>query len=210
MPLGQSYAESDYLQNSLTQLKGARPSEEAMRLANLRGYRVKRMLDLSERNIDQMRGSSQGQSPEKTTLPQSEYSSCGRPGAGRHSFQYKPGDVGWGVTAYRDADQPDRCRILKPHVRGFDKKRSEQFVYQQDGFSAALDKKLGLQYSDKFSIRHMRDEVFAVMRHINKQGRYSQHVAKKLGPSRREWGPDASKGELLNVGANNTEIMVNS
>jgi len=39
-----------------------------------------------------------------------------------------------------------------------------------------LDKKLGFQYSDKFSIRQMREEIMAIMKTNNKKGQYSQHL----------------------------------
>ena len=183
-PLGHTYG-PDYLKHSLAQLKALRPSE-AMRLVQLRGYRVQKVLDLQKRSVATEVDSPAKSAEKKLALWPAPPTGRGT-GAGRDSFRHRPaGDVGWGVTSLRDANQTDGCRMLKTHVRGFDKKRSQQFVYQQDGFSAALDKKLGLQYADRLSIRHMREEVFSVMRHINKQGRYSQHIAaKKLASTRQ-------------------------
>ena len=74
-----------------------------------------------------------------------------------------------------DARKVESFVMLKPHIRGFDKKRTQQFIYQQDGFSATLDKILGIEYSDKVSIRNMRDSVYAQMKRIIKEGRYSYH-----------------------------------
>ena len=69
-------------------------------------------------------------------------------------------NIGWGVREYPDPTMKSGMnQIPKPMVRGFDRKNTHQFVYQQEGFSAALDKKLGFQYSDKFSIRAMREEI---------------------------------------------------
>ena len=82
-------------------------------------------------------------------------------------------------------------------------------MYQQDGFSATLDRKLGLQYSDKVSIRHLREEVFSAMRQINKQGHYSQHLAAKKLPSTRQ-EQRASKGEFLLLGVDNAEILASN
>ena len=53
-------------------------------------------------------------------------------------------NIGWGVIEYPDpVMKHGQNQIPKPHVRGFDRKNTHQFVYQQEGFSAALDKKLG-------------------------------------------------------------------
>lgn len=82
-------------------------------------------------------------------------------------------------------------------------------MYQQDGFSATLDRKLGLQYSDKLSIRHMREEVFSAMRQINKQGHYSQHLAVPKLPSTRQ-EQRASKGELSLLGMDHAEILASN
>lgn len=60
--------------------------------------------------------------------------------------------IGWGVYELPDPNHKQHA-IAKPFVRGFDIDKTKQFVYQQDGFSAHLDKKLGFQYSDRFSIR---------------------------------------------------------
>jgi predicted metal-dependent peptidase len=53
----------------------------------------------------------------------------------------------------------------------FDNKRLNQFVNQQDGFSVNLDKKLGLTYSDKVSIKQMREEVMTVIKQIQQKER---------------------------------------
>ena len=65
--------------------------------------------------------------------------------------------------------------MAKPTVRGFDEKHKQRFVYQQDGFSAQLDRKLGFQYSDRFNIKQMREEIFSIMNRINKTGHYSKY-----------------------------------
>lgn len=64
-----------------------------------------------------------------------------------------PNTIGFGAYDQADTSNLSKNRMPKAHVRAFDQKRLQQFVYQQDGFSAALDKKLGFQYSDKFSIK---------------------------------------------------------
>lgn len=45
----------------------------------------------------------------------------------------------------------------------------------QDGFSSTLDKKMNFQYSDRFSIRAMREEIFSIMKSA-KHGKYSRHT----------------------------------
>ena len=80
-----------------------------------------------------------------------------------------PNTIGFGAYDQIDKSNFGKNRIPKSHVRGFDQKRLQQFIYQQDGFSAALDKKLGFQYSDKFSIKQMREEIMAIMQKVNKK-----------------------------------------
>lgn len=48
----------------------------------------------------------------------------------------------------------------------------------QEGFSTQLDRKLGFQYSDRFNIRQMREEIFSIMSRINKTGHYSKYDSK--------------------------------
>ena len=86
-----------------------------------------------------------------------------------------PNQLGWGAYDLKDPIQKDQSRIEKPAVRGFDEKHKQRFVYQQAGFSAQLDRKLGFQYSDKFNIKQMREEIFSIMSKINKTGHYSQY-----------------------------------
>ncbi len=69
--------------------------------------------------------------------------------------------------------------MTKNFTRNFDDKKTQQFIYAQDGFSAALDKKLGFQYSDNFSIRQMREEIFSIMKKVNKTGKYSQYKTER-------------------------------
>lgn len=90
-----------------------------------------------------------------------------------------PNEIGWGALNFRDNCQTDNARTMKRHVRAFDEKRLQQFVYQQDGFSATLDKKLGFKYSDSFSIRQMREEIMAILGKQKKKGNYSEYRSKR-------------------------------
>ena len=87
---------------------------------------------------------------------------------GQEQFTWKTTtstDVGWKMNSLTNINLKfdDSQEVLnkdinkfcmpKPCMRSFDKAKQQRFVYQQDGFSAALDKKLGFEYSDKFCIR---------------------------------------------------------
>jgi len=91
---------------------------------------------------------------------------------------HDPAQIGWGAHDLKDPIQQDHNRIAKPRVREFDERRTQRFVYQQDGFSAQLDRKLGFQYSDRFNIRQMREEIFSIMGRINKTGHYSKYESR--------------------------------
>lgn len=115
---------------------------------------------------------------------------------GRESFTWKTGtDIGWRVNSCTVLEKVDdkanltteevlnkdvnKYCIPKPCVRSFDKSKLQKFVYQQDGFSATLDKKLGFQYSDKLCIRQVREEIQSMMKKVKRKGRYTQHIAFK-------------------------------
>ena len=92
------------------------------------------------------------------------------------------GTIGWGVRELRDRSFK-KIAMEKPMMRGFDKKRLHQHLYMQDGFSAHLDKKLGFQYSDRFSIRAMREEIFSIMKRA-KHGSYTRCEKNQKSPPR--------------------------
>lgn len=95
-----------------------------MSLVQLRGYRVQKVFDLQQRDLRAEVDDAVKVTEMKQDLWASPSTSRGL-GTGRESFRHKPaGDVGWGVKDMRDANQTDDCRMLKTHVRGFDKKRS--------------------------------------------------------------------------------------
>ena len=88
-------------------------------------------------------------------------------------------NYGWGVNELADTSTLKKPQIPRKFMESLDKKRTQQFVYQQDGFSAALDRKLGFQYSSRFNIKQMRDEVKAIMKSNTRRGIYSQYTSKQ-------------------------------
>ena len=131
MPPGPSCGATGSLKHSLSHFQAVRPSAEAVRRAQLRGYRVQKAFDLPERQEGRDEAENHAQSADTWRPLRADPSGGGEAGASRRHRRDKPaGDVGWGVVAWRDPDQADRCRIPKPHVRGFDKERTQQYVYQ--------------------------------------------------------------------------------
>lgn len=84
------------------------------------------------------------------------------------------GDIGWGVRDQKSGLVTNNM-MPKPHVRGFDKEELNNFCSKSGYFANTLDKNLGLGYSDKLSIRDMRQYVFDVMDKVNQHGTFTAY-----------------------------------
>ena len=83
-------------------------------------------------------------------------------------------NIGWGVNQYK-SELATGHAIAKHHVRGIDKTELNNFCHHSGVFANTMDKNMGMGYTDKISIRDMRQYVYDVMDKVNQCGSFTSY-----------------------------------